>query len=89
VDDSVMQRENERARLTAAGKRTDDGARCTLLAVREIGGTWALYPHGAGQLGVRLPVAEAEKVARAILAGWAPPADTLSPGRRRSERPLQ
>lgn len=67
MDPAIMQRENELARLVAEGKRTDGGAMCTLLAVRETGGRWALYPHGAGQLGVRLPKSEAERLARAIL----------------------
>ncbi|MCA1674882.1 MAG: hypothetical protein LC799_22720 [Actinobacteria bacterium] len=66
---AVMQRENELARLTTDGKRTDDGTKCTLLAIRETGKTWAIYPHGAGQLGVRLPDAEALRLAHAILAG--------------------
>jgi (2Fe-2S) ferredoxin len=64
-----MQREHERSRLTAEGKRTDDGDRCTLLVVCETGGTWAVYPHGADQLGVRLSGEQAERVARAILDG--------------------
>ena len=64
---AIMQRENERSRMVASGKRTDDGTACTLLAVSEIGGVWALYPHGADQLGVRLPADEAARIARAIL----------------------
>jgi hypothetical protein len=67
----IMQKDNERARVTVAGKRTDDNTRCTLLAVCEVGGTWALYPHGWGKFGVRMPTAEAETLARAILAGGA------------------
>lgn len=67
-----MQRENELVRLIAAGKRTDDGSKCTLVAVSETGGWWALYPHGASQLGVRLPVAEAQRLARGILADGTP-----------------
>jgi hypothetical protein len=62
-----MQRENERSRLTVEGRRTDDGSRCTLLVVHEVGGTWVLYPHGAAQLGVRLDGAAAATVAQAIL----------------------
>ncbi|MGH3539783.1 MAG: hypothetical protein ACRDQJ_16075 [Pseudonocardiaceae bacterium] len=69
MDDVVMQRENELGRMVLVGKRTDDGARCSMLAVRETGQTWALYPHGAGQLGVRVPLAEAARLARAILGG--------------------
>ena len=70
-DGPIMQRENERRRLTAAGQRTDDGTACTLLAVRETDGIWALYPHGAEQLGVRLSAQEAQRVAQAIIAGGA------------------
>ncbi|MGH3903044.1 MAG: hypothetical protein ACRDTE_02415 [Pseudonocardiaceae bacterium] len=66
--DTVMQRENETSRVNLDGRRTDDGARCTLVAIRELGGSWALYPHGADKLGVRLHKEEAAKVARAILA---------------------
>ena len=53
--------------MTVAGRRTDDGALCTLLLVHEIGDTWACYPHGAAQLGVRLGKPEAVTMARAIL----------------------
>ncbi|MGH4013738.1 MAG: hypothetical protein ACRDSL_07345 [Pseudonocardiaceae bacterium] len=42
----VMQHEIERGRMTAAGRRTDDGERCPLLVVHEVGGSWAMYPHG-------------------------------------------
>lgn len=64
---AIMQRQNERCRLLVDGKRTDDGARCELLAVHEISGAWCLYPHGWGKFGVRLPRDEAETLARAIL----------------------
>ena len=63
---AVMQRENELGRLIVAGKRTDNGEKCTLIAVREISGTWALYPHGAAQLGVRIAQPAAETLAAAI-----------------------
>ena len=63
----VMQRENERSRIAVEGKRTDNAELCTLVVVHEVGGTWAWYPHGGAQLGVRLPRTEAVKVARAIL----------------------
>jgi hypothetical protein len=66
---AVMQRENERTRLTVDGKRTDDNTRCTLIVINEIGKTWALYPHGAAQLGVRISDGDAAELARAILAG--------------------
>ncbi|MGH8573379.1 MAG: hypothetical protein ACREX8_12510 [Gammaproteobacteria bacterium] len=64
-----MQHEIEHSRMTAAGKRTDDGEQCTLLVVHETGGSWVMYPHGWGKFGVRLPKAEAVRVARAILDG--------------------
>jgi hypothetical protein len=64
-----MQRKYERSRLTADGKRTDDGDRCTLLVVGETGGTWARYPHGADPLGVRLSEEQARRAAQAILDG--------------------
>jgi hypothetical protein len=57
-----MQRENERGRVVVDGKRTDDGDLCTLIVVHEVGGTWALYPHGWGKFGVRLPAAAAATV---------------------------
>lgn len=67
--DTVMQRENEITRVVLDGRRTDDGDRCTLIVIRELGGTWAFYPHGMAQLGVRLGKEGAVTVARAILAG--------------------
>jgi hypothetical protein len=67
--DSVMQREREHCRLTAEGRRTEDGDRCTLLVVHERGGVWAFYPHGWGKFGVRLPAEQARRVAQAILDG--------------------
>lgn len=67
---AVMQRENiERSRTVVDGRRIDDGDLCTLVAVHETGGTWALYLHGWGKFGVRLPQAEAIRMARAILDG--------------------
>ena len=68
-DKPVVQHKNERSRIVVEGRRTDDGALCTLVVVREVGGTWALHPHGDAKLGVRLARAEALKVAQAILAG--------------------
>lgn len=64
----VMQRENEAGRVVLDGRRTDDGTRCALVVVRERNGTYAIYPHGAAQLGVRLPPADATTTAR-FLAG--------------------
>ncbi|MGQ0774478.1 MAG: hypothetical protein ACT4NY_08690 [Pseudonocardiales bacterium] len=63
----VKQHENELSRVVVVGRRTDDGDQCTLVVVREVGGTWALHPHGDGKLEVRLAGAEALKVAQAIL----------------------
>ena len=63
---AVMQRENEAGRVVVDGKRTDDGTRCALVVVRELGGTYALYPHGAAKLGVRLSTTGATKAARFI-----------------------
>lgn len=60
-------REKEHSRLVAEGTRTDNGECCSLVLVHETGGTWAAYPHGAAQLGVRLPRVQAVKVARKIL----------------------
>lgn len=68
MEPAINQRQNERGRLTVDGKCTDDGSKCTLLAVHEIGGSWVLYPHGAAQLGVRVTKAEVRKVAYAILS---------------------
>lgn len=65
--DTVMQRENEHGRVVLDGRRTDDNDRCELLLVSEVGRTWALYPHGAWKLGVRVPHAEAVRLAHAIL----------------------
>ncbi|MGQ0779093.1 MAG: hypothetical protein ACT4NY_32545 [Pseudonocardiales bacterium] len=42
-----------RSRVVVAGRRTDASELCTLVAVCEVGGTWTLYPHGDGRLGVR------------------------------------
>ncbi|HEU0087556.1 MAG TPA: hypothetical protein VFQ77_07880 [Pseudonocardiaceae bacterium] len=68
MDDIVMQRDNEQGRVVVPGTRTDDGERCALVVVCEVGRTWAFYPHGAAQLGVRVSGADAVKVARRILA---------------------
>ncbi|MCA1602022.1 MAG: hypothetical protein LC776_10405 [Acidobacteria bacterium] len=65
---AIMQRDNEISRVFVDGRRVEDGDRCTFLAIQERTGHWAIYPHGAGKLGVRLPPAEAVKVAHAILA---------------------
>lgn len=66
---AISQRRNERARVVVDGKRTDDGGRCTLVAVVETGGTGALYPHGMGRFGVRLSGQEVRRLTQAILDG--------------------
>ncbi|MGH3933210.1 MAG: hypothetical protein ACRDTF_24915 [Pseudonocardiaceae bacterium] len=63
----VTHREKERSRLVVDGLRTDVGELCSLVVVHEVGGTWAWYPHGVAQFGVRLSRAEAVKVAQKIL----------------------
>ncbi|MGQ0773777.1 MAG: hypothetical protein ACT4NY_05065 [Pseudonocardiales bacterium] len=65
---AVMQRLNEAGRIVLEGRRTDDNAHCSLVVVRELSGTSAIYPHGDDKLGVRLPTTEAIKMARALLA---------------------
>jgi hypothetical protein len=62
-----MQRENEAGRVVLEGRRADDGTRCTLVAIREINGTWALYPHGLTELGARLRKEDAATLGRAIV----------------------
>lgn len=64
----VFQLRGERGRVVVTGLRTDDGSRCELLVVADLGGSFAFYPHGATQLGVRVEQATAVRVARAILA---------------------
>lgn len=60
----VMQRENEAGRIVLDGRRTDDGTRCALVVIRERDGTYALYPHGAATLGVRLSPTDTTTTAR-------------------------
>ena len=55
--------------MVVAGHCTDNAQRCTLVVVGEVAGTWACYPHGAAQLGVRLAHSEAFRVAHQILDG--------------------
>ena len=47
VMDTVMQRENEAGRVVLVGRRTDDGAQCSVISIHEFGGAWALYPRMA------------------------------------------
>ncbi|MGH3932724.1 MAG: hypothetical protein ACRDTF_22430 [Pseudonocardiaceae bacterium] len=65
----LTHREKERSRLVVEGTRTDDGDRCALVVVHEVGGTWAAYPHRIDRLGVRPAKADAVRVAEAILVG--------------------
>ena len=80
---AVFQLQGERDRLVVVGRRTDDNDRCELLLVAEVGGSFALYPHGAAQLGVRLAESGAVTVAKAILAAVesSHPANRTPPGR--------
>lgn len=61
--------EKERSRLVVAGQRANDGDRRTVVVIHERSGYWGVYPHGFAKFGVRLPRAEAVKVAQAILDG--------------------
>lgn len=67
----LMTQEKERFRVVVAGQRADDGDRCTVVVIHERSGYWGVYPHGFATFGVRLPRAEAVKVAQAILDGTA------------------
>jgi len=51
--------------VSVPGTRTDDGASCELLAIREAGGTWMIHSLDSGA--VRLTEEEAIRMARAIL----------------------
>lgn len=55
----------ERGRLTARGRRTDDGSMCTLLVIHELDGSWAF--HGLGAPGVTLSKADMVALAESIL----------------------
>jgi len=77
----VMQRDDgERDRVVVVGKRTDDGSRCTVVVLRGIDRRWALYPHGASELGVWLSRDAAVTVAETILAGCAVSGSSLPAG---------
>lgn len=65
----VFQLHGERSRVVVTGRRTDDGDRCELVVITDTGGSVALYPHGATQLGVRVDEAAAVTMAQAILDG--------------------
>jgi hypothetical protein len=64
-----MQRDNEHNRTMIAGRRTNDGTRCLLLIIHEVGGALALYPHGRDEFGVRLTWTNVDALARAIPVG--------------------
>lgn len=74
----IFQLSGERERLTVTGVRCDNGQRCTLLLVADAGGSFALYPHGADEFGVRIALPDAQSIAEAILtiAGSAPGRET-------------
>ena len=55
----------ERGRVTALGRRTDSGERCTLLVINEIDDSWSF--HGLGAPGVKLSKADTVALAEAIL----------------------
>jgi hypothetical protein len=55
----------ERGRLTAHGRRTDDGSRCTLLVINELDGAWTF--HGLGAPGMRLSAIDMVELATVIL----------------------
>ena len=62
--DAQHQRE-ERGRLTARGRRTDDSTMCTLLVIHELDGAWTF--HGLGAPGVRLSAVDMVELTTAIL----------------------
>jgi hypothetical protein len=51
--------------VSVQGTHTDDGTSCTLLAIREAGGTWMIHSLDRGA--VRLTEGEAARMATAIL----------------------
>lgn len=48
MDPVIMQCDNERGRIAVPGRRTDDGERCTLVVVHEVGQMWASMGSGPG-----------------------------------------
>ncbi len=52
--------------MTALGRRTDSGERCTLLVINELDGSWSF--HGLGAPGVTLSKADMFALAESILA---------------------
>ena len=61
----TQHQQRERGRLTAHGRRTDDGSRCTLLVIHELDSSWSF--HGLGAPGVKLSQADMVTLAEQIL----------------------
>jgi hypothetical protein len=61
----IQHQRTERGRVTALGRRTDSGERCTLLVIHELNGAWTF--HGLGAPGVRLSAVDMVELATAIL----------------------
>ncbi len=61
----IQHQRTERGRVTALGRRTDSGERCTLLVINELDGSWSF--HGLGAPGVRLSAVGMVELATAIL----------------------
>jgi hypothetical protein len=61
----TQRQQRERGRVTAFGRRTGDGSRCTLLVINEIDGSWSF--HGLGAPGVTLSTADTVALAESIL----------------------
>ncbi|MCA1703842.1 MAG: hypothetical protein LC808_11490 [Actinobacteria bacterium] len=55
----------ERGRLTARGRRTDDGSMSTLLVIHELDGSWSF--HGLGAPGVKVSQTDTVALAESIL----------------------
>ena len=61
----IQHQRTERGRVTALGRRTDSGERCTLLVIQETDGAWSF--HGLGAPGVRLSKVDMVALAESIL----------------------
>ena len=61
----TQHQDRERGRLTAQGRRTDDGTMCTLLVIQETDGAWSF--HGLGAPGVKLSQADMVTLVEQIL----------------------
>lgn len=60
--------QTERARMTAPGRRSDDGRRCDLLVVQEADCSWSFHAPPLGSPGVRVTGDIAAGLAQWILA---------------------